>query len=373
MTNVRDHAQHRPCAFAGSVSTGRGSGRGGAPGAGGSTPGTYGYGQTRKSGHLAPSRRPAGDRARQAGGRCRCVLWGNGCVCWLPPRPRGKIIRTSPNRGRVKQSARNWPAMYPGAAMTTEDSQPIRRSAFSSRDPEETTEFFRQMYVDNHTSFRDVGERGECGARSAATPTVRADRVGSTPFTVDITGDPLGYVLFGQLQRGSWKVHAGGEQARLGPGDTVLYPTDAPFRVTATDFDFAVVSLPLRRLGVLAAEHTDLHSAELRFESMAPVSAAMRRHVTNTLTMIHTELSHSDSAATHPLVAEQLAHAAATAVLAGFPNTSMNTARASGSGRVPPAAIRRATDFIEAHAVEPLTLSDIAHASGVKPRALQAG
>jgi len=257
--------------------------------------------------------------------------------------------------------------------MTTEDSQPIRRSGFSSRDPEETTEFFRQMYVDNHTSFRDVGERGECGVRSAATPTVRADRVRSTPFTVDITGDPLGYVLFGQLQRGSWKVHAGGEQARLGPGDTVLYPTDAPFRVTATDFDFAVVSLPLRRLGALAAEHADLHSAELRFESMAPVSAAMRRHVTNTLTMIHTELSHSDSAATHPLVAEQLAHAAATAVLAGFPNTSMNTARASGSGRVPPAAIRRATDFIEAHAVEPLTLSDIAHASGVKPRALQAG
>lgn len=33
----------------------------------------------------------------------------------------------------------------------------VERSVFASSDPEETAEFFRQMYVGNHTAFSDVG------------------------------------------------------------------------------------------------------------------------------------------------------------------------------------------------------------------------
>ena len=257
--------------------------------------------------------------------------------------------------------------------MTAATVQPVRRSGFSSHDPAETTEFFRQMYVGNHTSFRQAGPRHECAARFAATTTMRADRLQGSPLTMDIEGDPLGYVLFGQLQRGRWMLHSGGAEARLGAGDTVLYPSDSSFRVHAQDFDIAVVSLPLRRVTDLAAEHGNIDAADLRFDAMTPVSAAMGRHVNNTLAMIQRELSQPDSAAAHPLVAQQLTQTAAAAVLAGFPNTTMNDDQQKNPGRVPPAAIRRATDFIDAHAGTPLTLSDISNAAGIKPRALQAG
>jgi AraC-like DNA-binding protein len=256
--------------------------------------------------------------------------------------------------------------------MPVNAAQPVQRSVFSSRDPEETTEFFRQVYVGNRTSFRHVAPKGGFAAQFAGSSTLRADRL-SGALGMDITADALGYVLFGQLQHGRWTLRSGDHEMRLGPGDNVLYPVVAPFRLEAQDFDFRVVSLPVGRVGALAAEYTGIDPADLRFDSMSAVSPAMARHFSHTLALLQRELTEPDSAAANPLVAEQLIQTAAALTLTVFPNTAMTAGQLPAPGYVPPAAVRRATAFIDEHADEPITLSQIATAAGVKPRTLQAG
>jgi transcriptional regulator GlxA family with amidase domain len=58
-------------------------------------------------------------------------------------------------------------------------------------------------------------------------------------------------------------------------------------------------------------------------------------------------------------------------MLTSFPNTTMTLDYIRGPGWVMPASVRRAVDFIEAHADQPITLSQIAAEAGVTGRALQ--
>src|SRR5699024_10161860 len=76
----------------------------GAPGAVGSTPGTYGYGQTSRSSHLAPSRPPLLPRVRQSDRRGGCVFRVAGCVFWPVRRARGMIVVIGPVGAEVGQT-----------------------------------------------------------------------------------------------------------------------------------------------------------------------------------------------------------------------------------------------------------------------------
>lgn len=257
--------------------------------------------------------------------------------------------------------------------MSVDVGQPNGRSVFSSRDPEETTEFFRHMYVGNQTLFQDVTPQSGFTAEFAAADSMRADRLSGALTMRCISEDPLGYVLFGQLQRGRWTLQAGGSEVPLGPGDSVLYPSDTSFQLEAQDFDFAVVSLPLDRVRRMAAEHSGTDEHTVQFESMSPVSASIARHFNQTVALIYRELGDPGSAATNPLVAEQLAQTAAATVLSTFPNTTMTAEHLPGPGHVAPAAIRRAVAFMEEHVAETITVSDIAAAAGTGVRALQHG
>ena len=62
------------------------------------------------------------------------------------------------------------------------------------------------------------------------------------------------------------------------------------------------------------------------------------------------------------------AHAA---LLAVFPNTASSASHLREPGPVAPSAQRRAVAFVEAHADEPVTLTQMAEAAGVTGRALQ--
>lgn len=59
-------------------------------------------------------------------------------------------------------------------------------------------------------------------------------------------------------------------------------------------------------------------------------------------------------------------------LLAPFPNSIMTVSYLRGPGQVPPATARRAAEFIDGHACQPLTLTGLAVQVGVTPRALAA-
>jgi transcriptional regulator GlxA family with amidase domain len=57
--------------------------------------------------------------------------------------------------------------------------------------------------------------------------------------------------------------------------------------------------------------------------------------------------------------------------LAVFPNTTMRAEHTQGQAATGPATMRRAMDFVDAHADQPISAADIAAAAGIGVRAVQ--
>ena len=123
--------------------------------------------------------------------------------------------------------------------------------------------------------------------------------------------------------------------------------------------------------GDLAEEHTGLPAADLRFESVAAVPASARALWSRTVAFICGQLVGSGITEISPILVQEMTRQAAAALLEIFPNTAMTAAYIPGPGRVPPATVRRAAAFIDAHAEQPVTVTEIAAAAGVTARALQ--
>ncbi len=99
----------------------------------------------------------------------------------------------------------------------------------------------------------------------------------------------------------------------------------------------------------------------------------MNRFFIETVRMVTAQLiSPEGRAFEYPLVARQLVDIAVTALLNGFANPTMTADYQPEPRKVSPAAVRRAADYIDEHAAEPISVSDIAEATGVEPRELQA-
>jgi AraC-like DNA-binding protein len=137
--------------------------------------------------------------------------------------------------------------------------------------------------------------------------------------------------------------------------------------------DLAVVRIPLTAVARLAEADAGVAAAELRFDAMTPLSAATAHRWRRLSKFVHEALGAPGSIADVPLVRASMVDMVAATALTVFPNTTMRLGYLPGPGRVPPAALRRAVGYIEEHAAEPVTTSDIAAAARVTPRALQAG
>ncbi|WP_116952895.1 AraC family transcriptional regulator [Jiangella endophytica] len=251
---------------------------------------------------------------------------------------------------------------------------PIERSVVVARTMNESAEVIRQVYIGHEprlgrdhagTEFRVVSARA--GVRAGP---LGADRVHVTVNFRTAT-EPFGYLFAMSIVHGVFAVSAGGEELRAGTGDVLVFPPGAPIVAQWIDLDAGILRLPVSCAADLAAERFGIDPADLRFESMSPVTPRLGQYFRNVCATVGRELMAEDSAAAHPLIAEEMVRTAAAAALATFPNTTMSIAHSPGPGYVAPRAVRRAAAYIETHAGTPITLTDIAAASGVGARALQ--
>ncbi|WIM93127.1 helix-turn-helix domain-containing protein [Actinoplanes oblitus] len=154
-----------------------------------------------------------------------------------------------------------------------------------------------------------------------------------------------------------------GEQS-LGPQDGLLYPEGLPSTADFRDTGQQFLVVPRS----VAAELTGI--TDLRFRFGGPVSEAKRRFWVRTVGYLSEQLTIPDLV--HPpLVVEQFLRQAVAAMLIVFPNTTMTEAYPPGPGRAEPSVVRRAMEFMETHADQPLSVTRIAAAAGVGPRGLQ--
>jgi AraC-like DNA-binding protein len=166
---------------------------------------------------------------------------------------------------------------------------------------------------------------------------------------------------------------AGAADLSLGPGDVARYPNDTGLEVNRRPMDLAVVRIPMAAVEQLAEADAGVAAADLRFDAITPVSAAMARQWRRLNSFVHEALGAPDSIADVPLVQAGLVDMVAATALSVFPNTTMRPGYVPGPGRMAPAALRRAVAYIDEHAAEPVSMAEIAVAARVTPRALQAG
>lgn len=249
---------------------------------------------------------------------------------------------------------------------------PVERAELVTQDMELIAELISQLYVEHRARFRCADpSRIDGSVRSATAGGLSAClmRYGGFGYDahVDPPSDPHALVA---LQGDGVVSPARGELYFTG-GDAFMPPPDLSHVTRMHNVGLAMVQVPWAVVGRLAEEATGLPAADLRFESMPPVSAARQAAWARTAGFICHELVSSGITEVSPLMAQEMTWLAAAALLETFPNTTMTVANTGGPGWVPPAAVRRAAAFIDAHADQPITLADIAAAAGTTGRAVQ--
>ena len=249
---------------------------------------------------------------------------------------------------------------------------PVVRAELVTRDMEVIAELISHLWTERRARFRceDPG-RVSASVRSAVAGGLSAGlvRFGGFDYDAEISSGNGPYAA--AVLQGAGMITAPREHLRFTRGGAFMLPAGSPCTTTMRDAGYALIQVPWPAAAALAAETAGLPAAALRFESIAPVSSARRALWSGTAAYLCHELISSATTEISPLMAAEMTRLAAAAMLETFPNTAMTTPYLPGPGRVPPAAVRRAAAFIDAHAGQPITLADIAAAAGVTGRALQ--
>lgn len=249
----------------------------------------------------------------------------------------------------------------------------IERAGLVSREMDAIVTLVREQYADHRPQFRYTDPAGaRAGLRTAAAGPLATGRMcwqGVEYRVADAHADGrlLGVVAGG----GTGKVSLGRDELHFTGGDVFLDPPFQHYSAVLRDCEFEVAQIPWSAAAEVAAEHTGLPAASLRFESMSPVSGQAAVQWSQTVTFCSQQLLNTDTAQISPILVQELTRMIAVVLLEAFPNTIMTSAYLPGPGWVPSSAARHAAEFIETHPDQPLTLSEIATASGVTARALQ--
>lgn len=191
--------------------------------------------------------------------------------------------------------------------------------------------------------------------------------VHSSETTADC--DVMTDLTFVFVTGGSFSVASSDQEAQLSVGDTALYPAGVPIRLRWNRLRAEILSVPARAADRALPEHD---ADGVRFLGTTPVSAQMDRFWRSTVGFVSHQLEMPDSPLVSPLVRDEMLNLLGGAAVRAFPNTTMTADYRPGPGQASSAAVRRAVDFVDAHAERPLTQAGIASAASTSPAQLEA-
>jgi AraC-like DNA-binding protein len=241
----------------------------------------------------------------------------------------------------------------------------------ATTDPHVAHEWLQAVYADyqpeesnSHRNFRFRGRHAQLGRSSVA-------RLRYS-MSADNNVEPSTVLLVIEPSEGVMKVSLGRDEDVVPPGTPVLFPPHRAVSALWADTDAACVCLQAADVERVAVETTDIESTPLRFTGLRPMSRELARRWNDAIQRLGDALLRHPEVVVNPLIAGQLTQHLAEAVLDTFPSTRLATSRRIPPDHATPAVLRRAIDFIEANADRETTLSEIAAASGIGPRGLQA-
>ncbi|WP_205779982.1 AraC family transcriptional regulator [Micromonospora ureilytica] len=210
--------------------------------------------------------------------------------------------------------------------------------------------------------------------------TYREERVHAGPILatrvqcamdVEMHLEPLADLLIVAMVSGRAEARDGRNEARTGPGQVLLQKPGRPLVNIGQHFDLYSINLDLAMVTEAATERTGIDPADFRFGAMTPVSEEMGQFWHHTAAHIYRLFTGPAEPLQSPLVVRAATDLATSAALAAFPNTAMTLSYQLEASPLPTGPVRRAVSFIETHAGEAITATQIADAARVTPRALQ--
>ena len=165
------------------------------------------------------------------------------------------------------------------------------------------------------------------------------------------------------------RVRAGADNVNLRKGECLLIPPHQPHRAALDALGIVVTTLSMEDLQSDAAARIDDDTVEINFSR--PVTSAAGHHWSETITYVKGIVRNSPLLVSAPLARRELGWLVNSAVLACFPNSTLDAETVSYPGGTPQ-SLRRGLQFIDERAGDPITINEIAAAARLSPRGVQA-
>jgi AraC-like DNA-binding protein len=249
---------------------------------------------------------------------------------------------------------------------------PAHWQRFSTTNADQAHEFFRQAFIDFHVRSSAPGDDRlvlrTAGAELGDVSMVRM-RYSSGSLVRTEPGDDINIDL---IFAGRFSLNDGKDSYAVPHPGAVLIPADRAVGVFFENIDVVTVRLPRALMAQTAQQIAGIESADLRFDTGRPVSPAMDRHWRQTVSYVMGGVLADPDLCSNPLITGPARRLLAATALTVFP-TNARTDEHARPGQVAPAVLRRAETYIEEHAGQDMTVTEIAAASGCSVRALQSG
>lgn len=166
---------------------------------------------------------------------------------------------------------------------------------------------------------------------------------------------------------------AGHPRVVIGTGQVAAFGgiDGLPVRGEGRHAHHMVVSIDRKVLSEVAAADPSHDLEPVRLTGQAAVSAEANRHLLDVIDYVCTKAATNRHASSSPLVAAAVQRYLAAAILTTFPNTALLEPTTADRTDSTPVLLRRAIAFIDDNAHRDISLTDIARAVYVTPRALQ--
>ncbi|MHC1559020.1 helix-turn-helix transcriptional regulator [Actinomycetospora sp. C-140] len=185
---------------------------------------------------------------------------------------------------------------------------------------------------------------------------------------------PYGGLVVQRVRSGGFRTTMGPHSVTREAGELAVMDPWRPGTTVWEPLDIESVVLDLRALQTVGAELSGLPPERVRVELGVPLSEALGSYWARTVEHVRRHVLVDDEVLAAPLVRAEAFRQLATAALAVFPNSALETLGdpcGPLAGGAEPATIRRAVEFMDANAHRDIDITQIAGAARIGTRGLQ--
>ena len=239
---------------------------------------------------------------------------------------------------------------------------------FESRDIDSSAALLCEHYSAMRIS--SPGERHRLRMDQVQLSGLRLDR-NALDMNVDLEADPLGTLIVARVVSGRASYDDGGGERRYERGDVyVTARPEAGFRAALRGLHVEVAVIDPALLGEVA-EPAPGSTDDVHLTDHAPISPTTAGLWWRTYDFVRRCTEASAPGDLNPIYEQEVARLLVAATLAAFPSTARVDPTIEDRHDAHTQTLRRATEFIDAHAGVDITIKEIAEAAGVTIRAVQ--